>query len=179
MKTISELKNIISNHELWLLSNGEKGSCADLREANLRGVDLVGANLEYADLRDTDLYRANLNGANLKYANLQDAYLRYTNLRDADLEGAVFNFSIQKGLLEDVAKIITKEENKLDTLNWHSYCGTYHSLAGWACQLNSKARELEDLYGTQIAGLLTLGIEAHSYFFRSREETIDWLKKGK
>ena len=58
---------------------------------------------------------------------------------------------------------------------WHSDCGTSHCLAGWACHLNEKAKELEESQGSAIAGLLTLGPEAHNYFYKSNKEVKEWL----
>ena len=48
-----ELKEILSNHELWI--NAGRGCKADLREADLRWADLREADLREADLNDTDL----------------------------------------------------------------------------------------------------------------------------
>ena len=48
-----ELDEVIENHGKWL--DGEGGERADLRHANLRGVDLWDANLRHADLRRADL----------------------------------------------------------------------------------------------------------------------------
>ena len=76
-----DLKKILDEHLLWL--NGEGGS-----RANLRGADLFGANLSDANLSDADLFGANLRGANLSNADLRDADLRCADLRGADLFGA-------------------------------------------------------------------------------------------
>jgi len=80
-----KLAEILASHSLWLASNnpwlrsGEAlGECANLRDADLRGVIL-----QDADLRD-----ANLRGANLRWTNLENADLRGANLRGADFEGA-------------------------------------------------------------------------------------------
>ena len=91
-----DLKKILDEHLLWL--NGEGGSRADLRDADLRcanlsNADLRCANLSDADLRGADLFGANLRGANLSDANLRNAdlfgaNLRGANLSDADLFGA-------------------------------------------------------------------------------------------
>jgi hypothetical protein len=61
---------------------------ADLRGANLRGADLIGADLRGANLRGANLIDADLRGANLIDANLRGADLRGANLIDADLRGA-------------------------------------------------------------------------------------------
>ena len=76
-----DLKKILDEHLLWL--NGEGGS-----RANLRGADLFGANLSNADLFGANLRGANLFGANLRNADLRDADLRGANLSNADLRGA-------------------------------------------------------------------------------------------
>lgn len=76
-----DLKKILDEHLLWL--NGEGGSRADLRGANL-----FGANLSDADLRGANLSDADLPGADLSGANLRDADLSGANLRGADLSGA-------------------------------------------------------------------------------------------
>ena len=54
-----------------------------LRDANLSGADLHGA-----DLRDADLYGADLHDADLSRANLYGADLRDANLSGADLSRA-------------------------------------------------------------------------------------------
>ena len=56
---------------------------ANLSGANLRSADLSGANLVGANLRSADLY-----GADLRYADMYGANLRYADLRYADLYGA-------------------------------------------------------------------------------------------
>ena len=91
-----DLKKILDEHLLWL--NGEGGSRANLRcadlfganlsDANLRGADLFGANLSDANLSDANLSDANLFGANLRGANLFGANLRGANLSNADLRCA-------------------------------------------------------------------------------------------
>ncbi len=51
-----ELKQILTAHETWLETGGEKGKQADLSRTDLQGADLVVANLQ----------GANLGGANLQ-----------------------------------------------------------------------------------------------------------------
>jgi len=64
-----------------------------LKEANLLGINLEGADLVRANLKGADLRQANLNGANLVGARLKGATLRETILegavlREASLKGA-------------------------------------------------------------------------------------------
>ncbi len=71
---------------------------ADLRGADMRGVnlfnkDLSGADMRNANLQGADLKRTRLEGADMRNANLRNAdlsgqYLRETNLEGADLTGA-------------------------------------------------------------------------------------------
>ena len=81
-----DLKKILDEHLLWL--NGEGGSRADLRGANLFGANLSDADLRGANLSDADLPGADLSCANLRDADLPGADLSGANLRDADLSGA-------------------------------------------------------------------------------------------
>ena len=81
-----DLKKILDEHLLWL--NGEGGSRADLRGANLSDANLSNADLRGANLRNANLFGANLRGANLSNADLFGANLRGANLSNADLCGA-------------------------------------------------------------------------------------------
>ena len=148
---IEEINKVLEKHQLWLAMDCD-GERADFQSADLRGVDFRGADLRGADLRYT--------------------YLAHANLTDAKID-----YQIQEGLLEQIKEVVLDNESKLDMAGWHSECGTTHCLAGWACHLNPVANELEQTHGTQIAGLLTLGAEAHSYFFKTDSEVINWLKE--
>lgn len=69
------------------------GPCADLRAldlagAQLGGVDLRGARFEGAKLDHADLFRADLRGAHLDGAQLAGADLRHARLEGATLAGA-------------------------------------------------------------------------------------------
>ena len=61
---------------------------ADLRSADLRGADLSHIHLSGADLSNADLRCVNLKGANLRGANLSHAHLMGANLNETDLRGA-------------------------------------------------------------------------------------------
>jgi hypothetical protein len=77
---------------------------ADLRHVDLWGADLRGATLTKSDLRnarfdEADLRRADLEGSNLqaailKRADLREANLRGSDLREADVLGANFGAAI-------------------------------------------------------------------------------------
>jgi len=58
---------------------------AHLKGANLNEADLIGANLSRADFRAADLAGANLDRANLRRADLFGAHLNGANLRGAHL----------------------------------------------------------------------------------------------
>ena len=85
----SKLKEILEKHKMWL--NGEEGGeKANLKETDLRRVDLNGANLRVADLREADLRGAclicaDLSGANLRGVDLSESDISGANLRGVDL----------------------------------------------------------------------------------------------
>jgi uncharacterized protein YjbI with pentapeptide repeats len=89
--TQQQLNEIIKLHKLWL-EGKEGGVRANLRKADLRGldlryVDLGGADLRNVDLRNVDLEGVNLRGADLRKADVRGADLRCVNLHNADLRG--------------------------------------------------------------------------------------------
>ncbi len=81
---------------------------SDLRGAQLRGIDLCGAELHSADLsgaqlreaqlRRAVLHKARLAEADLRWANLDAASLRETYLRQADLSGAHLQEADMRGV---------------------------------------------------------------------------------
>lgn len=97
MREISkeELEKILTNHLHWIKEDceGWKDMKADLREvdlcgANLREANLCGANLYGADLYGADLCHAHLCVADLCHANLGEADLFKADLRGVNLCGA-------------------------------------------------------------------------------------------
>ena len=79
------LAAILAAHNAWLHADA-KGSCADLREADLCGANLCGADLRDADLRGANLCGANLRGADLCGANLCNLQkARLSIVTDGDL----------------------------------------------------------------------------------------------
>ena len=83
MNTI-EIKNKAGKVIARVTAEGRDDFCS----ADMRGLDLTGANLSYANLTNANLRGANLTDANLSYANLTDANLSYANLTNANLSYA-------------------------------------------------------------------------------------------
>lgn len=92
----------------------------DLRKANLRGVHLEGADLQYANLGEADLREAHLEGTKLNHAHLEganftkalmegawlwEAHLEGADLRSAHLEKAVLTGAHLKGAYCDEAHL--------------------------------------------------------------------------
>jgi len=80
-------------------ASGNSGKIEALEFLNKRGIPLIGIDLSakthggsvwlsFVDLRGVDLVRANLRQANLSYAKLSHAKLSYANLRQANLSYA-------------------------------------------------------------------------------------------
>jgi len=160
-------------------------SGTDLRGANLRGANLMDADSIYANLRDADLRCANLRGAgliraNLRGANLRDANLRHTNLSGTDLSGVIGltlpTKEVEAARIMAVARKALETDAALDMSEYHS-CDTTHCIAGWGIFLaGEEGAKLEKEYGPQIAGLMLLGVEAHSHFFDPQPEAKAWLE---
>jgi uncharacterized protein YjbI with pentapeptide repeats len=142
---------------------------ATLLAANLRGANFQGAILERANLQEVDFSEANLQNADLRHANLQHAIFQ-----GANLDGALLDYQIEEGLLLKVAQHAL-QDGALDMGVWHT-CDTTHCIAGWAATLSEKTRALAKTHGTGVAGLLTLGHEAHKFFFASNEDARKFLQ---
>src|SRR5712692_6258052 len=88
----SELESLLTAHEGW--SRGEpEGGRLVLRDADLRGLDLSGRNLDHAELTGVDL-----SGGNLRGAGFDSAKLTRVRFYRADISEASFSSAI----LEDV-----------------------------------------------------------------------------
>ena len=70
-------KEVLDSHKKWM-----RGEC-----------DVIFANFQDADLRDKDLQGEDLRGANFQDADLRGVNLRAANLQDADLRGANVDYS--------------------------------------------------------------------------------------
>ncbi len=85
------LKNSVQAWNKWRAENPELN--IDLSEANLIGVELMGANLNRVNLSRTRLLGVNLIEANLAHANLTYANLTHANLIRADLTHANLTYA--------------------------------------------------------------------------------------
>lgn len=108
------LADVLALHKIWLESDGQRGSRADLSDGKFVGSVLCGMNFERADLRRADFSNADLRNANLRNADLSGAVLVGTDLRRADFSGAdLTDISMRdcnagpatKGLAEALAKV--------------------------------------------------------------------------
>lgn len=145
------------------------------RDGGLFEADLRGADLRGADLRGADLSRASLSGANLSGANLRGASLRGASLRGV----CGLNLPSPELAAERIAALAARAlaaEDALSMGEWHS-CETSHCIAGWAIHLAGDAgARLERDNGSEIAGLMLLGTEAHAHFYDSDADARAWLQ---
>ena len=134
MRKISkeELYEILKQHKIWLESDYNLGSRADLyganlseanlSEAKLSGADLSGADLSGADLAYGDLSKADLSEANLYKADLSGANLLGADLYRANLEGAkgvtIFQYEQHLAVAFDSNKYIKIGCQTYRTRNW-------------------------------------------------------------
>ena len=82
------LAHELALHKIWLESDGQAGSRADLSDRGFAGSVLCGVNFERADLRRADFSGADLRNANLRNSDLTEAVFDNTDLRGADFSGA-------------------------------------------------------------------------------------------
>ena len=85
--TQEELKSVLELHKKWL-NNEADGVRADLRGADLFGVDMHEADLREADMGGVDLRGANMRGTILCCSDMYGANMRETLLYGADIYGA-------------------------------------------------------------------------------------------
>ncbi len=158
--------------------SGANLSGANLRNADLSDADLHGADLRNAYLRGAYLRNADLSGADLSYADLSGANLSGANLHGANLSGVVGLAIVEdaKERLKAVAVAALADDDALDMTDWHT-CETTHCIAGWAIhQAGELGETLERDLGPANAGLMLLGVEAHSHFFDGNDKARDWLQ---
>lgn len=82
------LADTLALHKIWLESDGQQGSRADLSDEKFVGAVLRGMNFERADLRRADFSNADLRNADFRNANLSEAVFVRADLRGADFSGA-------------------------------------------------------------------------------------------
>lgn len=99
--------------------NGANLAWANLKDANLRDANLGGANLNHSDLR-----AANLWGANLNKVNMREADLRRANLAWAELNEANLNESDMSGIDFTNAKLKKADLTNVN-LRWSDMSGTF------------------------------------------------------
>ena len=122
-----QLKQVLTDHSLWLSSNGKQGKRAGLSGSNLTGADLSGADLTRANLSWANLTGANLTGAYLTGAYPRGANLTEVNLTDAylhraDLTGAELGPQIRECLTFEGAQV---SEDQLAWLCLHPLFGEW------------------------------------------------------
>ncbi|MFZ9350180.1 MAG: pentapeptide repeat-containing protein, partial [Candidatus Fonsibacter ubiquis] len=108
----------------------------------------------------------------------------YADLRDANLQGADLQGAIGLAIAADaparlvaVAQAALAEPEALDMNTWHQ-CNTTHCIAGWAvAQAGEPGRLLEAAMGPEVAGLMLLGIEAHTHFYDDNDDARAWLQE--
>ena len=160
------LPEILVSHVRWLALD-PKG-----QRANLTGTYLRGAYLRGANLRGAYLTGANLTGANLTGANLTDV-----NLRGASLSGTLgLTIAADAPQRLSAAATAALADGALEMKTWHS-CSTIHCISGWLIhQAGEVGRLLEAAVGSEVAGLMLGGIEAHAHFYDDNEAATEWLR---
>ena len=115
------LADVLALHKIWLESDGQRGSRADLSDGKFVEAVLCGMNFERADLRRADFSSADLRNANFRNADLSGATLASADLRGADFSGAdLTDISMRdcnagpatKGFAEALAKVAKPDRSR-------------------------------------------------------------------
>jgi uncharacterized protein YjbI with pentapeptide repeats len=101
------LQMMISQHQLWLQTEGREGRRGNFSGYDLRGADLRDIWAPEINMRGADLSGANLSGAELQGADLSEAILENTNFRNAKLDGANLSRTQAKRAYFDNASAIS------------------------------------------------------------------------
>jgi uncharacterized protein YjbI with pentapeptide repeats/CheY-like chemotaxis protein len=93
-----DLQEALLSHKLWVDTGGKEGAVmsiehADLREAELEGIDLSRCGLPFASFQKANCKDAVLRRCNLIAADFVESNLRNANLAASRLSGARFNKS--------------------------------------------------------------------------------------
>ena len=160
-----KLKEILELHKKYL--NKEVGGV----KANLRGADLRGVNLYGVDLRGVNLYEADLRGANLYEADLRGADLSRVNLRGVGLCGADLRGT--KGIEQFIfARAIgsRKDETQWDMKVDIVFCGCFRgTLKEFEARVETTHKD-NPVYLAEYRAMIR--------FFRAiRDARVDELKK--
>lgn len=87
------LNRVLTEHALWLKTDGLVGTQANLPDASLGSVNLSGANLRFANFQRAWLVDVDFSKADLRGANFSSAILTGANLRGAQLSQTDFGFA--------------------------------------------------------------------------------------
>ena len=108
-----------------------------------------------------------MTGANLSRANLAGANL------DAAAGIAIAADAPQRLRATATAALV---DGALEMTAWHD-CSTPHCIASWLIhQAGEVGRLLEAAVGTEFAGLMLGGIEAHAHFYDDNKAATTWLR---
>ena len=99
------LADKLALHKIWLESDGQAGSRADLSDRGFAGSVLCGVNFERTNLRRANFSGADLRNANLRNSDLTGAVFDKTDLRGTDFTGAnLTDISFRKSMLGPATK---------------------------------------------------------------------------
>ena len=168
-----KLKDILKNHAKWL--NNEGGE-----RANLKGADL-----RKADLRGVDIWRANLRGADLRGAYLRGADLWRANLREAKLPDFQIcpktgSFEAWKKLDTGICKLLIPEDAKRTSCLINRKCRASHVKVlkgnGRSKTAYSKLeyKEGEMVYADKFCDDIRIDCSNGIHFFVTRKEAEEW-----
>jgi hypothetical protein len=122
-----DIKGTLQSHASWVENPHGGGRRADLRGADLRHVNMEGADFRWADCRAADFSGSNLSKADFRHADLRganfagavcigtsfvNARMDGVNMASVDLRAAVLDYAHMPGInlhdLREAAKAATR-----------------------------------------------------------------------
>jgi hypothetical protein len=146
------LKKALDAHKLWLESDGKSGAKFEAHRLleDGRWADFSGADLRRAELGGVDLCHSNFVGADLREASLEDGILRGCNFRGADLRGACLYSCDLRG-----SNLIDADLRGVEVYECGEGLALKHAriLPGWVCMREGLDGDYLDRDGT-VQGVL-------------------------
>ena len=106
-KSDKEIRDMVTEHEKWVITGGKEGNQLNLENANLKGTKLLNVNLKNAIIKDCDLSECTI------YADLSNADLTGSKINKTNFVGSNFkNTKIEPQKYEEIKNQLNSNSDK-------------------------------------------------------------------
>lgn len=155
---------------------------ADLAGLNLANKRFVSASFRYSSLEKTDLRGTTFIDCDFSFVDFSDANIGTICWYDNDMtevfldRTSIMPISQSPKYLKEITSYLCDHPTMLNPdFIYTGSMNSPQSLEGWGITWSPEGEEYLRRYGSQIAGLILLGIEAHSQFNECRSQILDYL----